>query len=51
METLAESLIAELIDIMPELKEVAAWHSIGQRRTLDDFGKVMSQTFSAGLAP
>jgi transcriptional regulator with XRE-family HTH domain len=45
---LAQSLIAELIEIMPELKDVAAWHSVGQRRTLEEFGKVMTQAFSAG---
>ena len=26
---------------MPELKEVSAWHQFGQRRSLEEFGRVM----------
>jgi hypothetical protein len=37
-------LIDQLIEIMPELKEVGPWHSVGQRRTLDDFGRVVEQS-------
>ena len=31
---MAENLIEQLLEIMPELKEVGPWHSVGQRRTL-----------------
>jgi transcriptional regulator with XRE-family HTH domain len=44
--TLTQTLIDELVAIMPELKDVAAWHSVGQRRGLDEFGRIMSQTYS-----
>ena len=27
-------LVEQLLEIMPELREVSAWHSVGQRRTL-----------------
>jgi transcriptional regulator with XRE-family HTH domain len=41
---LVQMLIDQLIEIMPELKEVGPWHSVGQRRTLDDFGRVVEQS-------
>ncbi len=40
---LVQMLMDQLIEIMPELKEVGPWHSVGQRRTLDDFGRVVEQ--------
>ncbi len=40
---LADQLIEQLIDIMPELREVTAWHAVGQRRTLDEFGRVFER--------
>ncbi len=29
----------QLIELMPELKDVAAWHSVGQRRSPDELGR------------
>jgi transcriptional regulator with XRE-family HTH domain len=40
---LVQMLMDQLVEIMPELKEVGPWHSVGQRRTLDDFGRVVEQ--------
>jgi len=37
-------LMEQLIEIMPELREVSAWHSVGQRRTLDEFGRAIERT-------
>jgi len=37
---LAKLLIGQLIEIMPELKEVAAWPTVGQRRTADEMGRI-----------
>ena len=49
---MAENLVEQLNEIMPELKEVSAWHSVGQRRSLDEYGRIMTQAFSASaLAP
>jgi hypothetical protein len=31
---------------MPELAEVTPWHAIGQRRSLDDFGRVVERRIS-----
>ena len=28
---------------MPELAEVSAWHSVGQRRSLNEYGKVVDR--------
>lgn len=36
---LAETLEEQLVEIMPELKGVSPWPSIGQRRSLDDYGR------------
>jgi transcriptional regulator with XRE-family HTH domain len=37
---LARLLIDQLIEIMPELKEVAAWPTVGHRRTADEVGRI-----------
>ena len=36
---LARMLIDQILEIMPELADVAPWNSVGQRRTLDDLGR------------
>jgi transcriptional regulator with XRE-family HTH domain len=36
----AENLVEQLLDVMPELKEISAWHSVGQRRSLDELGRI-----------
>ena len=35
---MAENLINQLIETMPELREISAWHSIGQRRSQEEMG-------------
>ena len=37
---LAKLLISQLIEIMPELREVAAWPAVGHRRTADELGRI-----------
>jgi transcriptional regulator with XRE-family HTH domain len=32
-------LIDQILELMPELADVAPWHTVGQRRTLDDLGR------------
>ncbi|NDC62458.1 MAG: hypothetical protein EBZ59_00360 [Planctomycetia bacterium] len=34
-----EMLITQILEIMPELSDVTPWHTVGQRRTLDDLGR------------
>lgn len=43
---MAENLSEMLIEMMPELKEVGAWHSVGQRRTLDEMGRIVERAYS-----
>ena len=40
---MAENLVEQLVDLMPELKEVSAWHSVGVRRSLEDVGRIAQQ--------
>lgn len=47
---MAENLIEQLLEIMPELKEVGPWHSVGQRRTLDDLGRIAQHPISFGVS-
>jgi transcriptional regulator with XRE-family HTH domain len=42
---LAETLRSQLLEMMPELEGVAAWHSVGQRRTLDELGRIAEHTY------
>ena len=41
---LATMLVEQLVHIMPELEEVSAWHSVGQRRTQDEVGRIAERT-------
>jgi transcriptional regulator with XRE-family HTH domain len=41
---LAKLLISQLIEIMPELREVAAWPTVGHRRTTDELGRIAERT-------
>jgi transcriptional regulator with XRE-family HTH domain len=43
---MAQTMIAQLTEIMPELAEVAPWHAIGERRRRDDLGVAASRRFS-----
>jgi transcriptional regulator with XRE-family HTH domain len=39
LKRLVTMMVEQLLEIMPELRDVSAWHTIGQRRTLDDYGR------------
>ena len=32
-------LVEQLVELMPELKGITAWNSVGYRRGLDDLGR------------
>lgn len=38
---MAQMFIEQLCEIMPELKDVGPWPAVGQRRTIDDIGRIM----------
>jgi hypothetical protein len=44
----------QLIELMPELKDVAPWHSVGRRRSPDELGRtaerVLPDTFFTDAA-
>jgi transcriptional regulator with XRE-family HTH domain len=40
---LAQMLVEQLVELMPELKDVGPWHSVGQRRSLDECGRIAEQ--------
>jgi transcriptional regulator with XRE-family HTH domain len=37
-------LIEQILELMPELADVTPWHTVGQRRTLDDIGRTARHT-------
>lgn len=41
---LANMLIEQLVALMPELAEVSAWHTVGQRRTQDEMGRIVERS-------
>ena len=43
---LTESLIGQLLELMPELAEVTSWHSVGQRRSLEEYGQAAQRMIS-----
>ena len=40
LEGLAKLLVNQLVEIMPELKDVSPWHTIGQQRSGGDVGRL-----------
>lgn len=40
---LATMLVEQLVEVMPELEDVSAWHSVGQRRSLDEYGRIVER--------
>jgi len=46
VKRLAAMLIQQLVELMPELADVAPWHSIGQRRSQTEVGKIAEHPIS-----
>lgn len=46
---MADMLVDQLVEVMPELKEVSAWHSVGQRRTQEEMGRIAERTIPDSL--
>jgi len=44
IQRMATMLIEQLVEIMPELKDVSPWHAVGQRRSLDEMGRIAEQS-------
>lgn len=49
IERLAQTLVDQVLEIMPELKGINPWHSVGQRRSLEEYGRIVERTYSDQL--
>jgi transcriptional regulator with XRE-family HTH domain len=45
IQRFAAMLEGQLVELMPELKDVTAWHSVGQRRGPDELGRTAERVF------
>lgn len=48
LQRMAENLINQLVEIMPELADVASWHSVGQRRGSHELGQAYHRRLADG---
>lgn len=46
IQRLAQTLVDQLVEIMPELQGVNPWHSVGQRRSLEEYGRIVERQYS-----
>lgn len=46
VQRMAQTLVEQLVEVMPELKEVSPWHTFGQRRSLEEYGRVVERRLS-----
>ena len=42
-------LIGQILEMMPELEDITPWHTVGQRRTLNDVGRTARETMPDDL--
>ena len=49
IQRMAEMLVEQLVEIMPELEDVSPWHDFGQRRSLDEYGRVVDRRLADDL--
>ena len=43
---MAQTLVEQLVEIMPELEGVSPWHAVGQRRRRDELGQAAQRRLS-----
>jgi hypothetical protein len=46
---LAQTLVSQLVEIMPELEGVSPWPAVGQRRSLNEYGRAAKHSFRGGM--
>jgi len=46
IQRMAQMLVDQLVEVMPELEDVSPWHQFGQRRSLDEYGRVIERRIS-----
>jgi transcriptional regulator with XRE-family HTH domain len=47
---MAQTLVDQLVEVMPELEGVSAWHTVGKRRSLNELGIAATRTLSDDVA-
>ena len=46
---MAQTLIDQLLEVMPELQGISAWNVIGRRRSLSELGIAAARTISEDI--
>jgi transcriptional regulator with XRE-family HTH domain len=46
IRTMAQTLVDQLVEVMPELQGISAWHAVGTRRRLNELGIAATRTMS-----
>ena len=49
IQRMAEVLVNQLVEIMPELAQVTPWHAVGKRRSQSELGQAAMRTISAEI--
>jgi transcriptional regulator with XRE-family HTH domain len=49
IQRMAEVLVSQLVEIMPELAEVTPWHAVGKRRSQSELGQAAMRTISTDV--
>jgi transcriptional regulator with XRE-family HTH domain len=49
IQRMAQVMVDQLIEIMPELAEVSPWHAVGKRRSQDEYGQAAFRQLPADL--
>lgn len=49
IQRMAETLVEQLTEIMPELEGVGPWHAVGERRRRDEFGVAAERRLADSL--
>jgi transcriptional regulator with XRE-family HTH domain len=49
IQRMAQTLFDQLVEIMPELKDVSAWPTVGQSREFKDYGQAIYRRFDPGV--
>jgi transcriptional regulator with XRE-family HTH domain len=47
VKRMAQNMVNQLVELMPELKGVSAWHAVGQRRRLDEYGRAAERRLTS----
>lgn len=46
---MAQTLVDQLVEVMPELQGISAWHAIGRRRSLNELGAAATRSLSEDI--